>query len=275
MPVKKIIIPTDLTIQSLTLIKYGLQIMKGQTCQIILLQLIPLPDSITDLILLSREEDKLANINTPFQKALERIRKSYAVEISKLDVVPLYGDSSLKIRNFVDDNNIDLILCPVKDSRTAEQNPVELFSSLVTDVSCPVLYIPDDIEASRFRKIAYVLDPEDTYTLLLDDLLLNLTSGKDYYITFLVIFKPGTDIEKLEFVLQKVYCHEKLKEKNCSVHLIQENDFRGGVYTFAEEFKVDLLVAGRKKRLFGNFFNKKKISGDVTKQTRVPFLTIA
>ncbi|MDQ3290059.1 MAG: universal stress protein [Bacteroidota bacterium] len=275
MHVKKIIIPTDLTIQSLSLIKHGLQIMKGQTCQIILLQLIPIPDSITDLIMLPREEDKLANVNTPFHKALDRIRKAYAVEVSKLDVVPLYGDSPLKIRSFVDDNNIDLILCPVKDSKSFETNGVELFSSLVRDVSCPVLYIPDDTEASPFRKIAYVLDPEDSYTLLVDDLLLNLTSGKDYYVTFLVIFKPGTNIEKLDFVLKKIYLNEKLKEKNCSVHLIQENDFKGGVYTFVEEFKVDLLVTGRKKKFFSNFFSKKRISSDVTKQTKVPFLTIA
>ncbi|QMU29507.1 universal stress protein [Adhaeribacter radiodurans] len=275
MSVKKIVIPTDLTTQSLNLIKYGLEVMQGQTCQIILLQLIPLPDSITDLIMLPREEDKLANIHTPFQKALDRIRKSYAVEISKLDVVPLYGDSTVKIRDFVQDNNIDLILCPVKDSKSSVPNGVELFSSLVTAVSCPVLYIPDDTEASRFRKIAYVLDTDDTYTLLVDELLLNLTSGKDYYVTFLVIFKPGTDILKLEYVLKKVYLNKELKEKNCSVHLIQENDFRGGVYTFVDEFKVDLLVAGRKKKLFSNFFHKKRISSDVAKQTRVPFLTIA
>ncbi|WP_158267486.1 universal stress protein [Adhaeribacter arboris] len=272
---KKIVIPTDLTNQSLSLIKYGLQMMKGQTCQIILLQLIPLPDSITDLILLPREEDKLANLNTPFQKALERIRKSYAVEISKLDVVPLYGDSPLKIRNFMEDNNIDLVLCPVTEARTAAANSVDLFNSLITDVSCPVLYIPDDTEAIRFRKIAYVLDPEDTYTLLVDDLLLNLTSGKDYYVTFLVIFKPGTNIMKLEYVLKEIYRHEKLKDKNCSVHLIQENNFKGGVYTFAEEFKVDLLVAGRKKKFFGNLFSRKRISSEVVKQTKVPFLAIA
>ena len=272
---KKIVIPTDLTPQSLNLIKYGLQIMKGQTCEIILLYFIPLPDSITDLIMMPREEETLAPQNTPFHKALERIRKLYAVEISHLEVVPLYGGNPLKIRNFVNDYKIDLILCPVIEVNTSDSNSTEPFSSLVKDVSCPVLYIPNETESIRFRKIVYLLDTDDKYTLLLHDLLLNLTAGSDYYVTFLIIFKPDTTREKLKSVLDKVYHNEKLKGLNCSVHLIREKDFTGGVYTFVEEFNVDLLVTGRKKNLLGNLFTRKRISSDVVKHTKVPFLTIS
>ncbi|QNF34311.1 universal stress protein [Adhaeribacter swui] len=272
---KKIIIPTDLSTRSLDLIKYGLQIMKGQTCQIILLQLIPLPDSITELIMLPREEETLANINTPFHKALERIRKLYAIEISSLEVVPLYGGNALKIRNFIDNHGIDLVLCPVADTHYADPNSGETFSSLIKDVSCPVLYIPSELDSLQFRKIVYLLDTDDKYTLLLHDLLLNLTAGTDYYVTFLIIFKPESARGKLEQVLNKVYRNEKLKGVNCSVHLIQEKDFKGGVYTFVEEFKTDLLVTGRKKNLLGNLFTRKRISKDVAKHTKVPFLTIS
>ena len=272
---KKIIIPTNLTNQSLNLIKYGIQIMKGETCQIILLHLIPLPDSIPELLMLPREEERLEKINTSFSKALDRIRKSYAVEISSLEVIHLYGDSSLKIRNFIDTKGIDLVLCPVQGGGNTDDNTLDSFTRIAKDISCPVLYIPDNTPAQNFRKITYVLDTDDRYTLLLDDLLLNLTAGNDYYITFLVVFKPGTDMEKLEYVLNKVYLNEKLKQINCSVHLIQENDFTGGVYTFVEEFKADLLVTGRKKSMFGNIFSRKRISSDVAKHTRVPFLTIA
>lgn len=272
---KKIAIPTNLTNQSLNLIKYGLQIMKGETCQIFLLHLIPLPDSIPDLLLLPRGEDRLEKINTSFSKTLERIRKAYAVEISNLEVVHLYGDGPLEIRNFIDSQSLDLILCPVIEKKNNVKNPFESFSNLIKDLSCPVLYIPDNLEAIPFRKIAYVLDTDDKYTLLLDDLLMNLASCDNYYLTFLVVFKPGTNMEKLEYVLNKVYLNEKLKDINCSVHLIQENDFTGGVYTFLEEFKVDLLVTGRKKSLFGNIFTRKRISSEVARHTRVPFLTIA
>jgi len=272
---KKIVIPTNLTNQSLHLIKYGVQMMKSETCQIILLHLIPLPDSISELLMLPREEERLEKVNTSFSKALDRIRKSYAVEISSLEVVHLYGDSSLKLRNYIDNNNIDLVLCPVIAAENAENDTLNAFARIVKDISCPVLYVPDNTVSRNFRKITYVLDADDKYTLLFDDLLLNLTSGNDYYITFLVIFKPGTNMEKLEYVLNKVYMNEKLKEINCSVHLIQENDFTGGVYTFVEEFKADLLVTGRKKSLFGDIFFNKRISSDMAKHTRVPFLAIA
>lgn len=249
--------------------------MKGQTCEIILLHFIPLPDSITDLIMLPREEETLALPNTPFHKALERMRKLYAVEISHLEVVPVYGGNPLKIRNFITDYQIDLILCPIMEVRTSDVHNTEPFSSLVKDVSCPVLYIPNEIESIHFRKIVYLLDTDDKYTLLLHDLLLNLTAGTDYYVTFLIIFKPDTTREKLKYALDKVYHNEKLKGINCSVHLLREKDFTGGVYTFVEEFKVDLLITGRKKNLLGNLFTRKRISSEVVKHTKVPFLTIS
>ncbi|RDC62264.1 universal stress protein [Adhaeribacter pallidiroseus] len=272
---KKIVIPTDLTPQSLNLIKYGLQVMKGQTCEIILLHFIPLPDSITDLMMLPRVEETLALPNTPFHKALERMRKLYAVEISHLELIPLYGGNPLKIRNFIDDYNIDLILCPVMEVNTSDTHNPEPFSSLVKDVSCPVLYIPHETESIRFRKIVYLLDTDDKYSLLLNDLLLNLTAGRDHYVTFLIIFKPDTTREKLKYVLDKIYHTEQLKGLNCSVHLLREKNFTGGVYTFVEEFKVDLLVTGRKKNLLGNLFTRKRTSSDMAKHTKVPFLSIS
>lgn len=248
--------------------------MKGETCQILLVHLIPLPDSITELIMLPREEEKLEKINTPFQKALDRLQKSYAVEIAELEVVHLYGDSSPKLKNFIDQYAIDLILCPVVESKATKPNSIELFSNLVKDISCPVLYIPNNAEANRFRKIAYVLDTDDKYTLLLHDLLLNLTSRQGNYVTFLVVFKPSTNIDKLQSVLQKVYRNEKLKNINCSVHLIQENDLRDGVCSYVEEFDVDLLVTGLKRNLLDTLFTRQRISSDVTKHTKVPLLTI-
>ena len=60
--------------------------------------------------MLPREEDRLEKVNTSFNKTLERIRKAYAVEISNLEVVHLYGDGPLEVRNFIDSKSLDLIL---------------------------------------------------------------------------------------------------------------------------------------------------------------------
>lgn len=271
---KKILIPTNLTNESLGLIKHGLQILKGETCQIVLLHVIPLPDSITELLTLSRDEEKLEEKNIAFFKTVERIKKAYAIEISSLEVVHLYGDSPLKIQNYIESNNIDLILCPVVTTKTLANAQKDRFSDMFSDASCPILYIPDSVENNQFRKIAYVLDPDDKYTLLLDDFLLTLTNAEGCYLTFLVVFKPGTNMEKLEYIINRVYFNEKLKDVNCSVHLLQENDFTGGVYTFIEEFKVDLLVTGKKKHFLGNIFTRKRISSEIAKHTLIPFLTI-
>jgi hypothetical protein len=272
---KKILIPTNLTLDYLNLIKYGLQIYKGETCQFILLHVIPSPESTLELLMLPREEDRLEKVNPSFTKTLERIKKSFVVEIENLIVTHIYGESPAKMKNFLEANEIDLILCPVSPRNKATSEEAYDFSALFKKAACPVMYVPESLEVNKFRKIAYVLDLEDTAPLQLDDMLLNLTNRCDYHITFLAVFEPGTQPDKLSRLCQKIYLNDKLKNVACSLHFLQEQDATEGFSSFVEEYKVDLLVTGKRKSEFKDLFSWKKQFTPSPKHQSVPFLTVA
>ena len=272
---KRVLIPTNLEITSLNLIKYGLQVFKGEACEIFLLNIIPLPNSISELLLLPRDEGRLENTSTAFNKAIERIKKAYPVEISSLSVLHWYSDSTAKFNSFVKDNKIDLLLCPVAMQPTRKKVEPPMFQQLAQDAACPVMYVPDSSEQSRLRKIAYVVDLEDKRSQFMNDMLLKLAGTNDFQLTFLIVLKSDADLEKLRFVFQNIYGNEKLKKLNCSVHLIQENDPYDGISSFVDEYQADMLVYGKKKSFFGSLFSSTCIAPDTAKTKKIPFLTIS
>jgi hypothetical protein len=273
--VKRVLIPTNLEITSLNLIKYGLQFFKGEACEIFLLSIIPIPSSIPDLLLLPRDEGRLENTSTAFNKAVERMKKAYAVEISSLSVLHWYGDSTTKFNSFVKDNNIDLVLCPVALHPIDKKAEPPMFQQLAQNAACPVLYVPDSSEQSRLRKVAYVVDLDEKRSLFMHDMLLKLASANDFQLTFLIVFKPGSDLEKLRFVFQNIYGNEKLKKLNCSVHFVQESDPYDGISNFVDEYQADMLVYGKKKSFFGSLFSNACIAPDTAKSKKIPFLAIS
>jgi hypothetical protein len=272
---KRILIPTDLSLSYLNLIKYGLQIYKGETCEFILLHIIPTPESTMELLMLPREEDRLEKVSPSFTKTLERIKKSFVVEIDNLILTHMYGESPAKMKNFVEANGIDMILCPVTTRKKDSSDQEDPFSHLFKEVDCPVLYVPETFEVSKLRKVAYVMDLEDDSPLMLDDILVNLTHHYGYHITFMAVFEPGTNPEKLSRVCQKIYLNEKLKNVTCSLHLLQELDMKEGFSSFVEELKVDLLVTGKKKTRLKNIFSRRKQFVPSPKHPKVPLLTFA
>jgi hypothetical protein len=270
---KKVVIPTDLTLFSLNLIKYALHLIKGEPCQIILVQLIPLSDSITELLTLPREAAAQAE-TTPFANALARLQKSYSIEVESIRLVSVYCDSSLHLKDFVRKNKVDLVLSTVPVTSAADD--LCLFNKLAKDVSCPVLFIPEFFEINQFRKIAFVLNADEKTTVLPDQTLVNLLCRHDYHFTLVLVSKPGTTAHQLQHALDTVYSSPVLKGVVYSIHLIQEKDVTSGIVSFINEFEVDLVVACKKRSVLSYLrIDKSSRLRDTTIQAKVPCLSVA
>lgn len=273
--VKNILIPTDLTLHSLNLIKHALQLLKGEACHIVLLHPVPLPDrnSITELLMLPRDEGLLEKPGAAFKKALDRITKAYAIEINSIEISRVYCDSASQINDFVVSNKIDLVLSTV--SRTKATDTMSHFNSLVKDVDCPVLYIPEFFEINLFRKIAFVLDTEGKTNSLPDSNLIGLLCRNNYHLTFLLVFRSGANTDKLKHRLDSLYASDDLKKISYSVHLIHERDVTSGVVSFINEFEVDLVVTSKKRSMLSYMWlNKSNGFSDTAINTKVPCLSI-
>ena len=270
---KKIVIPTELTLHSLHLVRHALTLLKGETCEITLLHLTPVPTSITDLLLLPREAQQAGEPSVEFTQALARLQKSYALEINRIRVAHLCCDSSLTLRNFLVKHQIDLVLSPVALATPSEA--MQLFNELVPHIPFPVLYIPEFFEPTCFRKIAFVLDAQARPATLPDQALVDLLCRQDYYVTFLLVFAPGTSTALLKQTLDELYAAPVLQGVEFAVHLQQRRDLTSGVVAFIEEFAVDLVVTCKKRSVLDYLRAGRRRVRAKTLHTKVPCLSVA
>lgn len=267
---KKILIPTELTLHSLHLVRHILTLLKGETCEITLLHLIPIPTSITDLLLLPCEAEKAREPASDFAQALERLQKLYVLEINRIRVAHLCGDTTLTLQNFILKHQIDLVLSPV--SLTTPSQALQHFHQLMQDIACPILYIPELFEPTSFRSIVFVLDAEARPSTLPDQALIKLLCRQDYYVTFLLVFTPGTSTATLKQALDELYAAPVLQSVAFAVHL-QQRDLTSGVVAFIEEFAVDLVVTRKKRRLLDYLRGGQCVQAKAI-NTKVPCLSV-
>lgn len=109
---KNIIIPTDFTVHSLDTIVATVEKYKAEQLHILLMHGLSMPDSITELMLFSRNNDRYKLITKEFEDACKIIKNRYASVIQSITLRFMHGNTRHVFRNFLLANHIDLIVYP-------------------------------------------------------------------------------------------------------------------------------------------------------------------
>lgn len=109
---KNILIPTDFTVHSLDIIVATAEKYKAGQLNILLMHGLTMPDSISDLMLFSRNSDRYKLISKEFENACMIIKNRYASVIHSITVRFMHGGTRHVFRNFLHANQIDLIVYP-------------------------------------------------------------------------------------------------------------------------------------------------------------------
>jgi len=110
---KKILIPTDFSIESLTMVKTLMaQKPSHVVYDIILLHGVDLNDSITDLLFFSRSKVLSSLSNPQFEEACAVIQNKFVSEIRSLRKDIFTGTTQLSFNNYLEANRIDEIYLP-------------------------------------------------------------------------------------------------------------------------------------------------------------------
>lgn len=109
---KNILIPTDFTVHSLDIIVATAEKYKAEQLNILLMHGLSMSDSISDLMLFSRNNDRYKLISKEFENACMIIKNRYASVIHNLSVRFMHGNTRHIFRNFLHANQIDLIVFP-------------------------------------------------------------------------------------------------------------------------------------------------------------------
>lgn len=107
-----ILIPTDFTANSVKLAEQALQHVEGRKVNIILFHAFSLPFHTIDLLSPSPRQPYQDLLNDGFRQACKQLKDQYPKEIGKITFRCLNGNTNAAFRNFIDANDIDMIVCP-------------------------------------------------------------------------------------------------------------------------------------------------------------------
>lgn len=106
-----ILIPTDFTPASLQMAEQAVQTLDLKNANIVLFHAFELPDS--EYELLTQKQKPYASVVTDnFRQACKQFKDQHAKAIHKICFKFMEGNTPALFRNFIDVNEIDLIVCP-------------------------------------------------------------------------------------------------------------------------------------------------------------------
>ncbi len=124
---KTIVIPTDFTVQSLSILKAVLGQNESQLqYDVILLHGHSLGDSIRDLLFFSKPQQIAALMNTEFEEAYEVIRNKYDSQISSLRIDLFTGYNLSAFNTYLEANRVDLIFTSNRKPKLGHKNSFDL-----------------------------------------------------------------------------------------------------------------------------------------------------
>lgn len=103
---KNLLVPTDLTVQSLLPVHQAIIAMNGEKCRIMLVHSLWLPTSISDLLSLQRPHKAIPQA---FSEAFELIKNRYAHQLTHFQVHFIYCQTSRYLNNYIQANTIDAV----------------------------------------------------------------------------------------------------------------------------------------------------------------------
>jgi hypothetical protein len=143
---KKILLPTDLTVQSLSPIHDIIKDAKDEKVAVQVVHMLHLPTSITDLLFL-KENKPYDSVPENFAEAFQMLRNKYKGSLESITLKFVYCNTSRYLNNFIEANNIDAVYMlgdykyrqPLKESVK--------FSTYISKCNVPLHQLPMQQEA--------------------------------------------------------------------------------------------------------------------------------
>jgi hypothetical protein len=107
-----ILIPSNLSAESLQLAEKAIKYLQPVNANILLFHAFEMPDSAFDLLVPGRSKPYADAMNDGFRYACRQLKTENQKAVQKVCFKYLEGNSNRLFRNFIDANEIDVIICP-------------------------------------------------------------------------------------------------------------------------------------------------------------------
>jgi len=243
---KTILIPTDFSENSWNALAYTVQLYKNITCHFYVLHVGNLKDSVVQNTPFSfHNSDLHKSIKEKFSELFDRIENMPTNENHHFIAVQEYGNMLTSIRNFVEENKVELIAMGTKGATGLKQ--VILGSNtgdVITKVPCNLLVIPENVTYSLPEKIAF---PTDFNIFYSHDILAAITELVQITKAKFEVVNISHFDSKFNLVQEKnkAYLQDYLKELFPTSHIFQtlkNKNIKSAIEQFIKYEDIDMLV---------------------------------
>lgn len=140
---RNVLIPTDFTVQSLQLAQKALDALDHQSTNIILFHAFDINTQSPEALGSSRRLPYADALTDEFRNGCRRLKTTYGKFLKEVNIRHMYGSTPAVFRNFVDANDIDLIIFPndfvFNKVTEGSVNPEKMFRKSGVPVLHPVI----------------------------------------------------------------------------------------------------------------------------------------
>ncbi|MDR9457434.1 MAG: universal stress protein [Salegentibacter sp.] len=275
---KKILMPTDFSTNSINALKYAVSLFKDEECTFYLLNTFTPVLYDTEYILYSTTQPGLEEIYREnsvkgLQKVKKRITSKDKNPKHHFELISAFNLLIEEIKEQVKEKNIDLVVMGTQGATGAQEvlmgtNTVQA----IKKVKCPILAIPSEYEYTNPDNILFPTDYELDYSSQQLQLLKDIIKNYDSRLNILHV------LTKEELSPEKEQNKKKLATQMDSVkhqfYSKEKQALTEAIYDFQNEHPTDMLVMINNKHSFFENLLFRPVINKIGFHIKVPFLVI-
>lgn len=276
---KKILLPTDFSPNSLNAINYALNLFRDEKCIFYLLNVFRVPYVASQDLAYSNTEF-LVNIEAELKVNSEKELKNLVKDLKSrgnkdytFEYISDYSFLSDSVKRIVEEKDIDLIVMGTKGATGAK----EIFmgsntGDIIMRVDRNVLAVPEKVIFDQPKEIAFPTDYEISYDAEDLEYLLNIAKKNKAVIRVLHVQDDPLTEEQLN---NKNNLENLLKDIEHSFHTLTGASFETAVNLFTQSRgNIDMIaIIARHYSFFQRLFFRPKVE-ELSFHTRIPLLVL-
>ncbi|WP_081210138.1 universal stress protein [Salegentibacter sediminis] len=275
---KKILMPTDFSTNSINALKYAVSLFKDEECTFYLLNTFTPVLYDTEYILYSTTQPGLEEIyRHNSEKGLKKVKKRITSQDKRpnhhFELISAFNLLIEEIKDQVKEKNIDLVVMGTQGATGAQEvlmgtNTVQA----IKKVKCPILAIPSEYEYTTPDNILFPTDYELDYSSKQFELLKDIIKNYNSRLNILhVLGKKELSPEKEQ---NKKLLATQMDSVKHQFYSIEKKALTEAIYDFQNEHPTDMLVMINNKHSFFENLLFRPIINKIGFHIKVPFLVI-
>jgi nucleotide-binding universal stress UspA family protein len=270
---KKILVPCDFSEPAVEAFRFAIDLAARSQGKVIVLKVIDLPNvtygASIDMSIYNYSPTLLKDLEEDAKKSYKKMFDKFGKKTRNISFVVVQGPTSIIIRDYIEDNKIDLVVMGTHGTSGMEEFLVGSNTEKIVRFSnAPVIAIRNAVSISSIKNIVFPTTLELNQT----DFIKKLKSLQEYFGATLHVLHLNTPFSFIKEIELKEYA-DHYKHTKCTLNIRNDRYEPDGIISFVKEIKADMLAMPTHGRRGLSHFINGSIAEDVVNHVECPIWT--